>query len=91
MKEKRSGREGARAAREFVTAPGVQPITGKQLLCSSNNCPLPIASSHGGNPPPAEKGKGSTSPAKASGYHSPGHRLETVARLLADVLQEPQH
>lgn len=33
------GRDGTRAAGQFVTVQGVQPITGKQLLCSLDNCP----------------------------------------------------
>lgn len=56
MKEK--GREGARAAGLFVTTPGVQPITGKQLFCSSNSHPLPTASSCGGKALPAVKESG---------------------------------
>lgn len=37
--EVEKGRDGVRAAGQFVTVQGVQLITGKQFLCSLDNCP----------------------------------------------------
>jgi len=45
-------------------------------------------------PPASSEGRGeqwTAAPLKASGSHSRGCRQGTVARLLADVLQKPQH
>lgn len=76
---KEKGREGASAAGLFVTAPGQQPITAKQLFCSSNSHPLPTASSCGGKSLPAAK---ESQHLKVLDSRSQRHWQETRARLL---------